>query len=119
MAEKYELRRTSLQSALVHDKVLYQTTTTRLVLRPDIVDNPHNTKARVKVTFVHQRKTPKGNWKDTPTTPLSTLKAGEEVKLALHTEPTLELYDQLKNLYAIATMGKIGSGETSLVVGRE
>src|SRR5437588_138853 len=119
MAEKYELKRTSRQSTVVHDKVLYETTTTRLVLRPDIVDNPHNKNARVKVTFVHQRKTPQGEWEDAPTKPLSTLKAGEEVKLALHTEPTLELFNQLKNLYAIAINGKIGFGETSLVVGRE
>jgi len=119
MTEKYVLTRTSLQSAVVHDKVLYETTTTRLVLRSDIVDNPHNTNARVKVTFVHQRKTQQGGWEDSPTKPLSMLKAGEEVKLALHTEPTLELFNQLKNLYAIATNGKIGFGETSLVVGRE
>ena len=40
-------------------------------------------------------------------------------KLSLHSDPTLELFQQLSNLYAIATKGKIGFGKTSLVVGRE
>jgi hypothetical protein len=119
MAEKYEVNRTSLQSAAVSDKVLYETSTTRLVLRPGIVENPHNVDACVNITFVYQRKTPKATWKDVPAKPLSTMKAGEEVKLCLHTEPTLQLFQQLSNLYTIATKGKIGFGKTSLVVGRE
>jgi hypothetical protein len=119
MTEKYEIQRTSLQSAAVSDRVLAETTTTRLVLRPDIVENPKSPDAKVKVSLIHQRKSPNGTWEDTPTIPLSSLKAGEQIKLTLHSEPTLELFRQLDNLYAIATKGKIGFGKTSLVVGRE
>ena len=119
MTEKYEVNRTSLHSAAVTEKVLYKTSTTRLVLRPGIVENPHNVDASVNITFVYQRKTPNGSWEDVPAKPLSSMKAGEEVKLSLHTEPTLELFRQLDNLYTIATKGKIGFGKTSLVVGRE
>ena len=119
MTEKYEIQRTSLQSAAVSDRVLAETTITRLVLRPDIVENPKSPDAKVKVSLIHQRKSPNGTWEDTPTIPLSSLKAGEQIKLTLHSEPTLELFRQLDNLYAIATKGKIGFGKTSLVVGRE
>lgn len=119
MTEQYEIQRTSLQSAAVSDKVLYETSTTRLVLRSGIVANPHNVDACVNITFVYQRKTPKVTWEDVPAKPLSTMKAGEDVKLCLHTEPTLQLFQQLSNLYTIATKGKIGYGKTSLVVGRE
>ena len=119
MTEKYEIQRTSLQSAAVSDKVLAETTTTRLVLRPDIVENPKNPDAKIKVSLIHQRKSPNATWEDTPTIPLSSLKAGEQVKFTLHSEPTLELFNQLNNLYTIATKGKIGFGKTSLVVGRE
>jgi hypothetical protein len=119
MTEKYDIQRTSLQSAAVSDRVLAETTTTRLVLRSDIVENRKNPDAAIKVSLIHQRKSPNGTWEDTPTIPLSSLKAGEQVKLTLHTEPTLELFRQLDNLYAIATKGKIGFGKTSLVVGRE
>ena len=92
MSEKYEVNRTSLQSAAVSDKVLHETSTTRLVLRPGIVENPHNVDACVNITFVYQRKTPKVTWEDVPAKPLSTMKAGEGVKLCLHTEPTLKLF---------------------------
>lgn len=119
MTEKYEIQRTSLQSAAVSDRVLAETTTTRLVLRPDIVENRKNPDATIKVSLVHQRKSPNGAWEDSPTMPLSSLKAGEQVKLTLHSEPTLELFRQLDNLYTIATKGRIGFGKTSLVVGRE
>lgn len=119
MTEKYEIERTSLQSAAVSDKILAETTTTRLVLRPGIVENRKTPDATIKVSLVHQRKSPNGTWEDTPTMALSSLKAGEQVKLALHTEPTLELFRQLNNLYTIATKGQIGFGKTNLVVGRE
>lgn len=119
MTEKYEIQRTSLQSAAVSDKVLAETKTTRLIVRSEIVSNPNNPDARVKITLVHQRKSLKGNWEDAPAEPLSTLKAGEQIKLILHSEPTLELFRHLDNLFTIATKGKIGFGKTSLIVGRE
>jgi hypothetical protein len=119
MAEKYEIQRTSLQSAAVSDKVLARSKTTRLIVRSEIVGNPNNPDARVKISLIHQRKTLKGNWEDAPAEPLSALKAGEQIKLILHSEPTLELFRHLYNLFTIATKGKIGFGKTSLVVGRE
>jgi len=119
MAEQYEVKRTSRQSVSVSDKVLFETTTTRLILRPQLVDNPKNPDAIVRIEFVHQRKSIKGAWEDTATRALSTLKAGEEVHLSLRSQATLELFRQLQNLFAIGTEGKIGRGESRLVVGRE
>ena len=119
MSEKYEFQRTSLHSAAGSDKVLSETTTTRLLLRYLIVENPKTPDAKVKITLVHQRRLPKGTWEDVPAEPLSSLKAGEQIKLSLRSDTTLELFHQLCNLYAIANKGKIGFGKTSLVVGRE
>ena len=119
MTEKYEFQRTSQQSAAGSDKVLHETTTTRLLLRPLVVENQSNPDANVRVALIHQRKSPKGIWEDAPAPKLHELKAGEYVNLTLHTKATLELYHQLDNLYAIAEQHKIGSGKTRLVVGRE
>ena len=119
MSEHYEFLRTSSQSALGADKILSETETTRLLLRYEAVQNPKNPDAKIKVAFIHQRKSSKGSWEDSPNVPLSSLKAGEQVKFSLHSEPTLKLYEQLKNLYAVATSGRIGTGKTKLVVGRE
>ena len=119
MSEQYEFHRTSNQSAVGADKVLAETGTTRLLLRYEAVQNANNPDAKIKVAFIHQRKSPKGDWQDSPNVPLSSLKAGEQVKFSLHSEPTLKLYQQLRNLYAVATKGVIGTGKTRLVVGRE
>lgn len=83
------------------------------------MQNANNPDAKIKIAFVHQRKSPTGDWEDSPNVPLSSLKAGEQVKFSLRSEPTLRLYEQLRNLYAVATKGKIGLGKTKLVVGRE
>ena len=117
MSEQYEFQRTSNQSAVGSDKVLAETETTRLILRYEVVQNQKNPDAKIKIAFIHQRKSPKGDWQDSPNVPLSTLKAGEQVKFTLHSEPTLRLYEQLQNLYAAARSGKIGIGTTKLVVG--
>jgi antiviral defense system Shedu protein SduA len=121
MTEKYEFQRTSLQSAAGSDKVLAESDskTTRLLLENIVVENQKNPDAKIKISFVHQRKTLKGTWEDTPTKPLSSLKAGEQIKLILDSKTTLELFHHLENLYAIATKGKIGNRKTSLIVAQE
>jgi len=90
-----------------------------LILRHLVIENQQNPDAKVEIALVHQRKSPKGTWEDSPNVPLSSLKAGEQVKFSLHSEPTLKLYEQLRNLYTVATKGRIGSGKTKLIVGRE
>jgi hypothetical protein len=119
VSELYEFQRTSNQSAAGSDKILAETATTRLLLHYEAVQNANNPNAKIKVAFVHQRKSSTGQWEDSPNVPLSSLKAGEQVKFSLRSEPTLKLYEQLRNLYAVATKGKIGLGKTKLIVGRE
>jgi hypothetical protein len=86
---------------------------TRRVLRPQIVANRWDKEQSVKVTLVHQRKSPKsGAWEDSPPFSLSTVKAGEEVRLPLDTNQTWHLYRHLRNLYAIGAEGvPRGEGE--------
>jgi antiviral defense system Shedu protein SduA len=119
MVEQYEVRTTSRQSATVSDRVLVETTTTRLVLRPEIIQNSNNPDATVRIALIHQRKSATGKWDDAPTKSLTGLKADEQVNFALRSSVTLELYKQLQNLYAIATKGRISYGKSKLVVGRE
>lgn len=83
MAERYEVSTTSRHSADVSDKVLKETSTTRLMLRPEIIENPHDANACVRIALVHQRKSTSTAWEDIPVKPLSSIKAGEEVKLPL------------------------------------
>jgi len=119
MVEQYEVKTTSRQSATISDKVLVETATTRLILRPELIQNPNNPEATVRITLVHQRKSGTGKWENAPTKPLSILKADEQVNFSLRTEATLKLYRQLQNLFAIGAKGRIGYGESKLIVGRE
>ena len=50
--------------------------------------NKQNPQAGITATLAHQRKSPKGLWEDVPTSPLSSLKIGEEAKLNLDSAQT-------------------------------
>lgn len=119
MVDQYTVTKTSGQSAEVGDIVLTASTTTRLVMRSTLVTNANNPDASVKITLVHQRKSLKNNWEDAAGEPLSTLKAGQEIKLALDSAATLELRRHLENVYALHNGGDKRYLGTELVVGRE
>ena len=119
MVNEYRMSSTSLQSARLEDRELAVTFTTRLILRPEVVENPNNPEAGVKISLIHQRKNKNESWEDVPTPPLSSLKAGEIAKLSLNCDKTLNLYTELRNLYAISSSGGVRIGETNLVVGQE
>lgn len=90
------LRSTSPTSADGDPVVLRETSTTRLVCCPTIVDNEQNPAASVKGTLVHQRRANQDQpWEDEATVPLSQLHAGEAVKLTLNTEETERLVEGL------------------------
>lgn len=118
------VRSTSRSSAVVEDIVLPPTgasaeSMTRRILRPLLVNNVHDEKARVKITLMHQRRVSRREpWKDADSFNLATLKAGQEIKLALDASQTLWLYRTLQQLYAV-TEGGIPQGERRLVVAPE
>jgi hypothetical protein len=113
-----KVRSTSSSSAVVSDIVLRETTTTRLVFRAMLVDNPHNSDASVKGTFVYQRKGPKGNWANVPIEPLTSLKKGEGYHLDLKSRELLDLYSHVTALYRLHAREGIPMGEAEYVRAR-
>jgi len=101
MVEPYVTESTSRDTARVRDRVLSESTTTRKVLRAELIDNPKDADAAVRITIVHQRKKAHEEWEDIPAEPLSKLKAGEHAKMTLDTQATLRLYKELANLAEI------------------
>ncbi len=97
--EKLTVTSTSKASAECSDFVLRETTTTRLVFRPKLVENPKNPNAAVKGIFIFQRKGQSEDWHDAETVPLTQLKKGEAVKLEIKSIELLHLYDELIGLY--------------------
>jgi hypothetical protein len=116
MTRDYEMDSTSRQSARLADVVLRQTSETRLIARPEIVDNHKSPEAGVKVTLMHQRCSPGDKWDDVPADPLSKLKAGEGVRLHLDSATTLKLQECLADFYAISSTTGVRSGHTNLTV---
>jgi Domain of unknown function (DUF4263) len=109
------VRSTSRSSAEVSDIELRRTSTTRLVFRPMLVENPHNTAAAVKGTFVFQRKSARLLWEDIPADPLSSMKKDEGYKLAIGSSETLKLFSELSGLYKIYQSIGIPLGESEFV----
>ncbi len=113
--EKKVIRSTSLASADCPDVLLRTTSTTRLLFRPQLVDNPNDHSAAVHGIFLYQRKGLKDQWEDTVSIPLSNLKKGEGVRLDLRAAEVLTLFRELTELYKFHVRDGIPLGETELV----
>ncbi len=119
MCDEYEMISTSASSARIASHALSESSTTRLVVNAEVVQNTENPDAGVKITLAHQRKSVRDEWEDVETIDLRRLRGGEGVRLSLNTATTLRLFEELRNLYAISDSGGVRSGENRLVVGRE
>ena len=106
---------TSSATAQVSDIPIRETTITRLIFRPIIVDNPNNKEASVKGNFLFQRKTKSSEWVDFETIPLSSLKSGEGYKLELKSAELLNLIEEIKPLYELHREGGVPRGERKFV----
>lgn len=106
---------TSHVTAQASDIGLRETTTTRLVFRPIILDNINNREASVKGNFLFQRKSKNSQWEDFETIPLSKVKGGEGYKLELKSAELLHLIKHLKPLYDLHKDGGVPRGQRKFV----
>lgn len=113
MAERYDVFGTPRRPGIFKGKELSRTSTTRLLILPERLES------RLKITLVHQRKTPSGGWRNEPSPSLSTLKAGEAKKFILDFNQTHNLMKELENLYAIVEQTRLTPGASHLVVAPE
>ena len=107
--------RTSSRTAECDVVVLKETSSTRLVFRPQIVDNPSNPEACVNGHLFHQKKTRNGLWEDAESLNLSTLKSGEGVRITLHSAELMLLKDALDKIYALGRQGLPFDGHYAVV----
>src|ERR1017187_3736771 len=113
--EKIEVQSTSPHSATCTDAVLRQTDRVRLIFRPEIVDNSSNRNARVKGTFIYQKKGKAESWDKFDTVPLSSLKKGEGYQLALDSDETFTLRRELYELAELHREQGIPQGRAQFV----
>lgn len=117
MSEKYRSQSTSNQSAKVEDRVISVGTSTRKILKPQLVDNHNDPEACVKISIVHQKAVTKNEFQDIESVPLNKYKAGDIGKLHLDSAETKKLFLELSNLYEIHKTKGVPSGTRSIVVG--
>ena|SRR5208282_70087 len=104
MPETIRLRSTSRASARGDDILLRETEKTRLVFRPQVVDNPHDAAASVKGVFIFQAKKPSDLWADYKTLDLTKLRDGEWVKLEIKSAELKTLFTELDSLYELGLL---------------
>ncbi len=116
MSGTIKLRSTSRASAQGEDILLRETEKTRLVFRPQVVDNPHDATASVKGVFIFQAKKPSGVWADYKTLDLSKLRDGEWIKLEIKSAELKTLFTELDRYYQIHKQYGIRPGEHEYIV---
>ena len=109
--EEIITKSTSRVTAQASDIAIRETATTRLVFRPIIIDNPHNSDASIKGNFLYLRKSQNEQWEDFETIPLSSLKMGEGYKLELKSAELLNLTNELKLLYDLHQESGVPKGQ--------
>jgi antiviral defense system Shedu protein SduA len=96
-----EIKATSRQSAVCTDIVLRDKAQVRLLFRPQLVDNPNDSRACVKGRFLYQKKGKNDEWQDFDSPSLATLTRGEQFALEVNSEELLKLLRHLGALYRL------------------
>ena len=116
----YEIRSTSRRTAAVEpiEITLRENadgSAKRLVLKVTLVTNQAIPEATLQATFAYQhRPRTHGSWSEDNFN-LATLRAGQEVRMELHSAETLKLYRELERLYAASAVG-VRSGRYAVTV---
>lgn len=113
--DRIHVKSTSRATADCSVLILRETGTTRLIFRPQIVENPNNPKAAVHGMFLFQKKGVKDSWIDAETAPLSTLKAGDGYKLDIKSAELLQLFDGLQALYELHASSGVPRGQGQFI----
>ena len=120
MDDGINIKRTSKVTLEATDIVIRETKTTRLILRPVIVDNYKNPENSDKCWIIAQRKGIGETWEESNELPLSSLKKGEWSKLELKTEDVSKILGALEAIKEqYKKHGILFGGKYSLIKGEE
>lgn len=113
--DQIEIRPDCRVHAAVSDIVLREKDLVRLVFRPELVDNPNDSAACVKGTFIYQKRAKGEPWLDAPADSLATVKKGQTYRLELKTAETLKLLRELNTLWRYSRKQGIPGSRVRLV----
>ncbi len=110
-----QIKSTSKDTADVSPITLREGPLIRLVFIPVMINNPNDRRQCMKGTFCYQKKVKNTSWEEIKTTSLSSLKAGDEYNLSLHSEELFALLSGLLPLYKVHNKDGIPWGEEEYV----
>jgi len=113
--DKVSVTPTSRDSAIADDVVLRETSTSRLVFKPLIVNNSNDTNAAIHGAFVYQRKGRNDEWIDVKDLPLSALHKSEWIKLDVKSAELLKLFRALNELYCLYSQEGVPRQKTQFI----
>ena len=120
MEEGINIQRTSKVTLETTDILIRETKTTRLILRPVVVDNFKNPENSIKCWIIAQKKGVNENWDEINELPLSSFKKGEWSKLELKTEDVSKILGALEAIKEQFNENGISfEGKYSLIKGEE
>jgi len=109
---------TSRSSANVNeDCILEEGPRTRKIARAELVANPQDADASVRVTILHQRKNQNDAWEDCVHFNLRSMSANEEVRLNLTSVATRNLWQWIGVLRTVFEQNGVPFGDQEFVVG--
>lgn len=111
-----KIQSTSQNSAMGEPIVLRQTTKSRLIFLPEIVNNLQHPDCCVKGSFIYQVKLPSGTWTDYKTLDLNKLKKDDWVKISIKTEELKTLITSLDKYYNIYEKYGIQKGVNEFIL---
>ena len=118
MGDILNLKRTSGVTVEATDIIIRETKTTRLILRPLVIDG--NGQDSVKCWIIAQRKGLSEKWEEENELPLSSLKKGEWAKFELKTNDVTKILGALSAIKEqYKKYGVLFSGKYSLIEGEE
>lgn len=115
MANYTTISTSSKTADIVNEFILAESSTTRLIFKAKIVENPKDPEATISGYIIHQRKSKNNEWENIQDIKLNQLKSGEGVKFNLSCGETKKLFDALQESYALGKNG-VMFGTKELVV---
>ena len=113
--DRIETQSTSRKTATTSDIVLREGPQTRLLFRPEIVENTGKPEAAVRGRFVYQKKKRKDEWVDFDRVPLTSIKANEGYQLEINSSELYTLLTNLRSLYKLANLYGVPQGKKSFL----
>ncbi|WP_348270169.1 DUF4263 domain-containing protein [Edaphobacter paludis] len=113
--ERIETQSTSRNTATTSDIVLREGPQTRLLFRPEIVNNASRPEAAVRGRFLYQRKKRNGEWIEFDRLPLTSVKVDEGYQLEISSSELHTLGTNLRKLYLLSKSHGVPQGRKSFL----